>query len=114
VERYQIQKTQVDSIIDYAVNNVCRSQQLLRYFNEANAPICGVCDVCLEAKKSAKNTNTAKVISKLILDIMIDKSLTLNELVNLVSTGSESEKLNVIRMLLDAGTIKVNGEYYHL
>jgi ATP-dependent DNA helicase RecQ len=45
---------------------------------------------------------------------MIDKSLTLNELVNLVSTGSESEKLNVIRMLLDAGTIKVNGEYYHL
>lgn len=114
VDRYQIQKTQVDSIIDYAVNNVCRSQQLLRYFNEANAPICGVCDVCLEAKKSAKNTNTAKAISKLILDIMIDKSLTLNELVNLVSVGSESEKLNVIRMLLDAGTIKVNGEYYHL
>ena len=114
LDRYHIHKAQVDSIINYAVNNVCRSQQLLRYFNESNAPICGVCDVCLEARKTEKKTNNTKILSEVILDKLIGKFLTLNELVNLVSEGTELEKLNVIRMLLDAGTIKINGEYYHL
>jgi ATP-dependent DNA helicase RecQ len=51
-DRYEINKTQIESIIQYAVNPICRSRQLLHYFNEPNAPLCGVCDVCLDAKKS--------------------------------------------------------------
>src|SRR5690606_6382618 len=29
----------------------CRSRNLLKYFDEEDAPKCGVCDVCLEEKK---------------------------------------------------------------
>jgi ATP-dependent DNA helicase RecQ len=113
-DRYQVHKSQIEAIINYAVNNKCRSQQLLNYFNEAHAPICGVCDVCLENKKaSKKDVNTDEII-KSILNELSKKPLHLNELIESLHTGNDTEKLNVIRILLDSGTIKVNGEYYYL
>ena len=32
----------------------CRQQLLLTYFDEQNPPRCGVCDNCLDAKKTAQ------------------------------------------------------------
>lgn len=113
-DRYEIHKTQIESIIKYAVNPICRSQQLLHYFNEPNAPLCGVCDVCLEAKKSSKNSNINENLSKVILKILVDKELILNDLIELINIGTETEKLDAIRLLLDAGTIQLNGDQYTL
>ena len=113
-DRFEINKTQIESIIQYAVNPICRSRQLLHYFNEPNAPLCGVCDVCLEAKKSSKNLNINENLSKLILELLEDKSLILNDLIELISIGTETEKLDAIRLLLDAGTIQLNGDEYTL
>jgi ATP-dependent DNA helicase RecQ len=113
-DRYQVHKSQIEAIINYAVNYKCRSQQLLNYFNEAHAPICGVCDVCLENKKALKKTGNTDEIVKAILNELSKKPLHLSELIESLHTGNDTEKLNVIRILLDAGTIKVNGEYYYL
>lgn len=113
-DRYQIHQLQVESIINYAVNNKCRSQQLLNYFNEAHAPICGVCDVCLENKKASKKAGNSDEIVKSILNELSKKPLHLSQLIESLHNGNDNEKLNSIRMLLDAGTIKVNGEYYYL
>jgi len=113
-DRYQVHKSQIEAIINYAVNNKCRSQQLLNYFNEAHAPICGVCDICLENKKTSKKVGITDEIVKSILNELSKKPLHLNELVETLHNGNDNEKLTIIRMLLDAGTIKVNGEYYYL
>jgi len=113
-DRYEIHKTQIESIIKYAVNPICRSQQLLHYFNEPNAPLCGVCDVCLKAKKSSKNSNINEKLSKVILELLVDKKLILNDLIELINIGTETEKLDAIRLLLDAGTIQLNGDLYTL
>lgn len=113
-DRYQVHKSQIEGIISYSVNNKCRSQQLLNYFNETHAPVCGVCDVCLENKKAAKKARITDEIIKSILDELSKKPLHLSELIECLHIGNDNEKLNVIRMLLDAGTIKVNGEYYYL
>ena len=41
----------IDTMIAYCErNDVCRSQQLLLYFGEADAPECGICDVCRRRK----------------------------------------------------------------
>ena len=40
--------------------------------------------------------------------------MMLSDLVNSIKNGNEKEKLKVIRMLLDASTIKANGEYYYV
>jgi ATP-dependent DNA helicase RecQ len=113
-DRYQVHQSQIESIINYAVNNKCRSQQLLNYFNEAHAPTCGVCDVCLENKKASKKAGNSDALVKSILNELTNKPLHLSQLIESLQIGNANEKLNVIRMLLDAGTIKVNGEYYYL
>jgi len=113
-DRYQVHKSQIEAIINYAVNNKCRSQQLLNYFNEAHAPICGVCDICLENKKASKKVGITDEIVKSILNELSKKPLHLNELIESLHNGNDNEKLTIIRMLLDSGTIKVNGEYYYL
>jgi ATP-dependent DNA helicase RecQ len=113
-DRYQIHQLQIESIINYAVNNKCRSEQLLNYFNEAHAPICGVCDVCLHNKNASKKAGNADELIKLILNELSKKPLHLSQLIESLHNGTDNEKLNVVRMLLDAGTIKVNGEYYYL
>lgn len=43
-KRYQ---ENVESAVQFAESGRCRSRQLLRYFGEKNAPLCGICDVCL-------------------------------------------------------------------
>ena len=46
----------IKAVIGYAENdNVCRSRQLLRYFDEARSADCGQCDVCLRhSRKDSK------------------------------------------------------------
>ena len=113
-DRYEIHKIQIESIIKYAVNPTCRSQQLLHYFNEPNAPLCGVCDSCLAAKSSSKNHNINEILPELILKILIGKKLSLNDLMKLINIGTETEKLDAIRLLLDAGNIHLIGDQYTL
>ncbi|MES2875279.1 MAG: ATP-dependent DNA helicase RecQ [Bacteroidota bacterium] len=113
-DRYKINKQQVESVISYAETFKCRSQQLLNYFNETHAPECGVCDVCLEKKKKWKKESITDEIIKDILNALSNNSLLLDDLMNSINSGNDKEKLDVIRNLLDAGSIKANGEYYYV
>lgn len=111
-DRYQVHKGQVEAVIAYAENFKCRSQQLLSYFDEKDGTECGVCDVCLENKREKKQEAITDGIIKELLNELSKNPLLLDTLVSSVKSGTDKEKLNVIRMLLDAGTIKVNGEYF--
>lgn len=113
-DRYQVHKTQIEAVLNYAGSHKCRSQLLLNYFNEAHAEVCGVCDVCLENKKAGKKDALTDEIIKDLLNELSKNPLHLNALVESIHKGSDKEKLGVIRMLLDAGTIKANGEYYYI
>ena len=49
-KKYDISK--LDAVCDYIKNkDICRNQLLLNYFGEKNQHLCGVCDVCIKAKK---------------------------------------------------------------
>lgn len=113
-ERHQINKHQVESVIAYAETKKCRSQQLLAYFNEIHAAECGSCDVCIENKRRLKKESVNDDITKEILDLLSSGSLDLDSLVTSIKSGTDKEKLHIIRLLLDAGTIKANGEYYYV
>lgn len=48
-KRKQLKKQKMDAVVVYTENSViCRAQQLLTYFGEANNYRCGKCDVCVE------------------------------------------------------------------
>ncbi|HEY1063205.1 MAG TPA: ATP-dependent DNA helicase RecQ [Daejeonella sp.] len=113
-DRYQIHKSQVEAVLGYAENHKCRSQQLLNYFNETHARVCGVCDVCIENKKLNKKDSQTDEIIKEILNELSKSPSHLDQLMEAINTGNSNERLKVIRILLDAGTIKVNGEFYYL
>ena len=113
-DRYQINKKQVASVIAYAETFKCRSQQLLAYFSETHAPECGVCDVCIENKRAQKKESVTDEIIKDVLNALSNNFLSLDHLMRSIKSGSDKEKLGVIRTLLDAGTIKANGEFYYV
>ncbi len=113
-DRYKINKQQIEAVINYAETFKCRSQQLLSYFNETHAPECGVCDVCIANKKKRKKDSITDEIIKDILNALSNNSLLLDDLMNSINSGNDKEKLDMIRNLLDAGTIKANGEYYYV
>lgn len=62
----------VEAIMAYAGNDdVCRSQQLLRYFGEDDVEECGHCDVCLRGRREPVAFKSTTV--KLILALLSDK-----------------------------------------
>jgi ATP-dependent DNA helicase RecQ len=113
-DRHKINKQQIESVIAYAETFRCRSQQLLNYFNETHASECGVCDVCIENKRKRKKEPVTDEIIKNILDSLSKSTLILDDLMNSINSGNDKEKLDTIRVLLDAGKIKANGEFYYV
>ena len=57
-DRKQIFARNLEAMNGYAENDrYCRSQMLLGYFGETDAPVCGMCDICLQ-KKNDQQTPT--------------------------------------------------------
>ena len=112
--RKKVQAEQISAVLGYAATPVCRSIQLLAYFDEPNADKCGVCDICLAEKKIEDKAELTDKIEFEIATLLQTVNRTLDELVTEIKTGSDQEKLNQIRVLLDAGKIKTDGKNYYL
>jgi ATP-dependent DNA helicase RecQ len=112
--RKKIQADQISAVLAYADTKVCRSIQLLAYFDEPNADKCGVCDVCLEEKKQEDMAGLADTIDFEIATLLQNGLRSVDELIMEIKTGSDQDKLNRIRELLDAGKIKTDGKNYYL
>jgi ATP-dependent DNA helicase RecQ len=104
----------MEAVFAYAEHQVCRSQMLLTYFDEQNAPKCGVCDVCLDERRQKNAATIADDITNEIAEVLSNAPADIDMLITAVKTGGEKEKIATIRLLLDAGKIKFNGEKYYL
>ena len=113
--RKQIQSTQIEAVLAYASNSICRSIQLLTYFGENGAEKCGVCDVCLAEKKQEDLAAYHDTIDFEISTVLKEgQHLDLDSLVKSIQTGTDNDKIERIRALLDAGKIKTDGKKYYL
>ncbi len=112
--RKKIQEDQINAVLAYSVSDTCRSIQLLAYFDEPMAAKCGACDICLAEKKAQDAAELTEKIDFEIATALQTATFTLSDLVNALKTGSEGEKLDRIRELLDAGKIKTDGKNYYL
>ena len=118
-EHYHERKLQaiarVDAIQEYVKSEeLCRSQLLLGYFGETNAPRCGRCDVCLERNKMDLNEIEFNTIRDSIRKALEKSPMTLPELVFDAGQYGEDHVLLVIRWLLDKGAISMDDQQkYH-
>ncbi len=110
IVQYIAQKKQKsEDVIRFIENDdVCRSIQVLHYFNEKEMSECGICDVCLSKKKKVKN------ISSTILNLLIlHEKLTSKEICKHLLLDDEVVLLN-LQQLLSEDTIQINNynQYY--
>lgn len=113
-QRKIIMQKQVDSVIEYAESDKCRSKLLLEYFDEKQVEKCGVCDVCIEEKRNAERSFVFERIAFEMLELLAEKHFTLDELISAVHSGNEKERIEGLRIMLDAGKIKTDGEKYYI
>lgn len=104
----------MQAVFAYCSRKRCRSQQLLAYFDEADAKKCGVCDICIEEKRRQNATDVVDDITNEVVQLLTADALDINVLLSSIKTGSDKDRLDTIRLLLDAGKIKFNGELYYL
>jgi ATP-dependent DNA helicase, RecQ family len=104
----------MEAVFGYCTRKQCRSQQLLIYFDEPYIGKCGVCDVCLEEKRRQSAVDVVEDVTNEVVQLLTADALDINALLSSIKTGTEKERLEIIRLLLDAGKIKFNGELYYL
>jgi ATP-dependent DNA helicase RecQ len=112
--RKEILHKQINAVVAYASSNLCRSIQLLHYFDERHATKCGVCDVCLAEKRAENQSQMEEEIEFEIVSLLQQQPLSLDDLVTNIKNGAEAERIDTIRELLDAGKIKTDGKKYYL
>ncbi|WP_207420438.1 RecQ family ATP-dependent DNA helicase [Desertivirga brevis] len=113
-QRKEIMQQQIQAVIEYAEAKKCRSSMLLKYFDEITDEKCGVCDVCIAEKRIEDRQTVFAQITYEILEVLATSHLTIDELISRVPTGTEAEKIEAFRNLLDAGKLKTDGEKYYL
>ncbi len=93
----------IEAVMTYAGNdNVCRSQQLLRYFGEDDVEECGHCDVCIKGRHEPMTFKNTTV--KLILALLSDKEQhSLDEVAALDASNEDIDK--ALRFLVGEGMV---------
>lgn len=111
-EKYIQRKTysikRMNSMLNYVEeNNICRSIQLLNYFEEFNSKPCNKCDVCLRKQKFDDKDKFEKTCHWLKLKTT-DNFVSTSELINLSPINDDKYLLEVIRYLIDDYKIEMN------
>jgi len=90
---------------------LCRSRQLLEYFNDYSANDCGYCDVCIDKKKVKGKSELTNVIKEEIIALVKLKPISSVELFEHVSTTDMQIFTIVLRLLLDNNILRYDNAY---
>lgn len=109
----KVKTNNIAAVVKYTENSIrCRSQALVSYFGELNSPLCGVCDICLKAKRQI---NREQTFSSIQADIKhtLGKSnqVSYTKLVKQLSSNHRSEEVvTTIRWMCDNNLLHINKE----
>jgi ATP-dependent DNA helicase RecQ len=96
--------------IHYLSGTRCRQQMLLAYFDEGNPPRCGVCDVCLAAKKAAQGPVVAAGLREQLVQRLAQQAQTPREVVAAYAPAQADEVKAALRELVDAGALRYEAD----
>ncbi len=96
----------IQSVIKYINEKaICRSRQLLHYFNETNYQDCHYCDVCLANKT---NEFEESDIENGILEIVKNNNVNLTELIKVLGRYNTKTVVHAVNQLLDDEVLKID------
>ncbi len=106
-EKRELDKRKIESMIAYVdQDRRCRSQYILEYFDETSDKNCGICDSCLNRKRSESEAVKMPEIMSEISTLLSENSLSVNDIVNSLPEYQEVTIINAIRFMLDNHQLK--------
>ena len=109
-EHYRFRKARHElrlrAMLRYATQIRCRSQQLLEYFGQDDAPLCGQCDVCLGRHKKEVDEADFERYKIKIQRLLKRDALTTEEVLEAFSPKYHERILEVLQYLLSEQYIK--------
>lgn len=108
--RHQVIKDKVEAMKAYAINREgCRTRIFQEYFNEKTYLNCGVCDICIKAKKEEKLIAALGQTSAEIQSLVASGTNYIDELKDAVEAKGDFVFTEAIRLLIDKGKLKMEG-----
>ncbi len=105
-QQNKLKQQQVKSMLDYIENDtVCKSMQLLAYFGEKDIKPCGICSVCIGAKKNDRPQDI-NIIKKRIIELLKNGDLS-SRLISSTLNCSEKDVKVVLKLLLEHNMITI-------
>lgn len=105
-ERKKSKYEKLMAVKNYVENDlVCRTLKLLQYFGEYKEEKCGVCDVCINEKKSVHQD---KDLEQKILQILKDSHLNIERLSENIEGYAKEKVITAVRKLDDEGRLKMD------
>jgi ATP-dependent DNA helicase RecQ len=109
-ERKDVKEEQIKAIYHFLDTKECRSKAILEYFGEKEFSPCGACDLCLKRKHSE---GIDAKIEQEIRVLLIEKPLTLHELIDGLGVGTDEQRISVLRLLVNEGKAVLQTNRYH-
>ncbi len=105
----------LEQLIGYVTSTEeCRNISLLNYFGDDTGRSCGICDVCLERKRSGLSEEEFERISRQVEGVLSDSALSIADLVKALPGFREEKVLKVIRWMADNQRLTHDGEFFSL
>jgi ATP-dependent DNA helicase RecQ len=95
------QKIRIGKSVQYAVSERCRSQMLLEYFGEKDAPECGQCDIDLGRNQVELTQEELKEVGNFIYKILKNQPHSIQEIVRRFPSNRQKRVLKTIDYLQD-------------
>lgn len=90
-------------------SKVCRANHLIHYFNEQKTSSCGICDICLQAKRAQQSEGDFKSIqASLLNEIDTLGKVNIDIFCKKHSTLMQTNVMKIIRFLLDEKQLALN------
>jgi ATP-dependent DNA helicase RecQ len=111
-ENYRRRKKQfearVSKMIEYAsASEVCRSVIIGKYFGDEGIESCGICDVCLDKKKTPVTREEFDKIELQLMQVIQSAPLPLNNIITRMNGFSKYKIMEVVRFLQAENKISI-------
>lgn len=110
-QRKEAAERRMLAVVNYVTGSThCRSQQLLRYFGETDAPRCGTCDICIQRNKTGLSELEFDNLLKWIKPILKKAPHSPSELMLMMPDLDEDRLIRALQWLRDSGKVNTDGQ----
>jgi ATP-dependent DNA helicase RecQ len=99
--RKSLLENKMQAVINYVEQQaICRMLVITQYFGEKDREVCGLCDVCIDKKKTS-HENESHHLQEVIIKVLASERMSIENLEERVNPDDTSEFSEAIRHLLE-------------